>query len=732
MTDAHTNPDSGDTGLSSPEQAIERLRGTMDGVFRDLTGLAACMLPLLQALDWKGQTREIAEALPHFVTKIELVDVRNALVNLGFETAPSRLTLSKLDPRLTPFIFVPDTEEDEDDVLIVLAARAGSITVWQKGEIKNLSYAKARIDGTAYYISRRAETDKTAKPHIFGWFGHILGRFQNSIKMLFVVSMCSNLIGIAFPLFIMFIYDHVIRMQSMGTLPMIVLGVLLFMTADAALRYIRAKVIGFVAGRLDYILGTKTFERIFRLPPSYTERASVSVQLSRIKEFESIRDYFTGPLVGATIDLPFLIIALSVIGVMSGALVLVPLTTVAIYIALAVLMLPSSRQLKKESGAANAKRDDLMVEMLLTRKSLKQTAAETVWAERYRLASAEASKQKQRSENHEAALDAMCYAIQLLSGLAILGIGTLLVIDGTITIGALIATMMLTWKMLSPIQSAFLAYTKLDQILNSTRQLNTLMNLKTEGNSGKARHLIDHVEGDIAFDRVSFRYSAETDPALLGASFKVEKNTTVAITGSTSSGKTTIAKLMLGLYAPQGGVISIGGLDLRQIDPRDLRCKIGYAPQDLQFFYGTIEQNLRLAEPTATDNQIRRAVESMGLLEEIEALPEKFHTRINLSSNDQFAPGFLQRLNIARALVRDTPILLLDEPAQRLDHEGDAALIEQLKALHGTKTILMISHRPSHIRLADKAILMTKSMVEFEGSPEDVLKYAAAKTQARG
>jgi len=713
-------------GYTDPKDAIAQLRGTVDGVFQEMSGMASSLLPLLQALDWKGTTREIAEALPHFVSEIELVDLRNALVNLGFETYAKPLRLSQLDPRLAPFLFVTENPDGKEDVRVVLEAEGSHISLWHKGDISGLAFSEADIEGTAYYITRTEDRDVSEKPHIFGWTGRILGRFNRRIRMLFAVSLFSNVIGIAFPIFIMFIYDSVIRMHSIGTLPMLVLGVLMFLATDAALRYIRAKIIGFIAGRLDYILGSKTFERIFGLAPAYTERAAVSVQLARIKEFESIRDFFTGPLVGAAIDLPFVFIAVAVVAVLAGPLAFVPLATVLAYLGLALLLLPSSRQLKKEASAASGRRDDVMVETLLTRKSIKDTAAEGIWLERYRLASAEASRQRQRTENHETMMDALCHMIQMLSGLAILAWGTVLVINGAISIGALIATMILSWKMLAPIQSGFLAYTKFDQILGAVRQLNNLMSLRSEGNAGKARLLVNEIKGTIAFDRVSFRYTQETDPALLGATFRIEQNTTVAITGTTSSGKTTLVKLLLGLYQPQGGSISVGGLDLRQIDPRDLRCKIGYAPQDLQFFYGTIAQNMRLAEPTATDNEIERALRCVGLWDEIDRLPEKLKTRLNANANRDFDPGFLQRLNIARALLRDTPILMLDEPAQRLDYAGDAALIDHLRYLHGKKTIVMITHRPSHIWLADKVIVMNRGMVEFEGAPQDALEFNRA------
>ncbi len=389
-----------------------------------------------------------------------------------------------------------------------------------------------------------------------------------------------------------------------------------------------------------------------------------------------------------------------------------------------MIWLPTARQLTVESGKVSTEKEDLLVETLLNVRTIKELGAEDIWRDRYRLASAKAISSKRKSEVNSAVLDAVSHGLMMSSGIIILGLGTIGVLNGWLTIGALIASMILSWRILSPIQTAFLAYTKIDQIKRSLGQLNNLMMLQPEGNDGKSRLLFKNYDGDVVLNRVSFRYVADLDPALLGVSLKVPKNHMMTLMGPSGAGKSTILKLIAGLYLPQGGSVTIGGLDLRQVDPRDLRRKIAYVPQQPDIFYGTIAQNMRMADPLATDSILRTAAQQAGLLDLIEALPDGFQTRVGLGQHEDVAPGFMQRLSIARALVRDASILLLDEPAQALDFAGDASLVELLKSLKGKRTIVMVSHRPSHIRLSDSTVLLNRGVVEFAGAPDQALSLS--------
>ncbi len=704
--------------LSHEDFLASSLRETKDHKGRTLSGAASCIIPLLDALNWRGDKREIAEALPHFADAMDMVDLRNAFVALGFESHPDAIALRDLDERLLPCLY---QEEDHGLPFSVLAKGEKGLKLCRNGVSEWVDPDACEMKGQAYYFTQIGHAPILQEPHIWGWFGAALGRFKKSMYMLIAMSFFTNLIAVIFPLFIMFIYDRVIGSQSTQGLPLIVVGLLIFLSADVSLRIIRSRLLGFIAGRIDYLLGVATFDRILSLPPAYTESAAVSTQLSRLKEFESLRDFVTGSFAQVAFDAPFTLLFVFIIFSIAGPLAFVPVGTLFVFVLMGVFLVPRARQLSLESGKSSSEKENLLVETLLNMKAIKNSGVEGVWEERFRTSSSSSATLRSRIEVNNAVIEALSHAFMILSGMAILWFGTQSVLAGTLTVGALIATMILSWRILSPINASFQIYIKLDQVKKSIAQLNNLMRLKPEGNGGKSRLLSKNYEGHISLNRVSFRYSNEGDPALLGASLVVREGQTVTIIGPNSSGKSTVLKLIAGMYQPQGGNIAIGGLDLRQVDPRDLRQKIAYVPQQSDIFYGTIAQNLRLSEPLASDEKLRDAARQIGLLDQIEALPEGFNTRIGIGKTEEFAPGFMQRLSIARALVRDSSILLFDEPAQSLDRAGDQAFVALLQSLRGARTIVMVSHRPSHIKLSDSVVLVSKGVVEFQGAPDQAL-----------
>ncbi|MCG8098171.1 MAG: ATP-binding cassette domain-containing protein, partial [Candidatus Thiodiazotropha taylori] len=296
------------------------------------------------------------------------------------------------------------------------------------------------------------------------------------------------------------------------------------------------------------------------------------------------------------------------------------------------------------------------------------------------------------------------------------------VIAGSMSIGALIATMALIWRVLAPLQSAFLSFSRFEQVSKTIQQINQLMKLDVERHSGRSALMLTELKGRINIDRVSFRYGPNYDPALLGISIHVEPGEMLAIMGETGSGKSTLTKLIAGMYRPQAGSLSIDEFDIRQLNAMDLRRAIAYVPQNPHFFHGTVAQNLRLNNVLATDDELRQACSQAGILEEIERLPKGFDTRIGDNTTEHLPPGLTRGLSMARAFLRPAPIILLDEPGASLDIESDERFMQQIKKLKGTKTIIMVTHRPSHVRLADKVIVLDQGSEVFAGDPDKAIQ----------
>ena len=277
------------------------------------------------------------------------------------------------------------------------------------------------------------------------------------------------------------------------------------------------------------------------------------------------------------------------------------------------------------------------------------------------------------------------------------------------------------WRVLAPRQLAFRSATRLGQVRTGSRQINQLMQLTPERDPNRPVTQQRIFHGAVKFDRVSVRYNANANPALLGVSFAIEPGEILAITGPSGSGKSTILKLVAGLVQLQAGNVMVDGLDIRQLDPGELRRSIAYVPQRRVLFHGTVAQNLRFADPTASDEVIEQACRDADVLDEINAMAQGMDTRFGDHNIGKLPGGFQQLMVLARAYVRRAPLLLLDEPASNLDNDGDAALMKMLKKLRGLTTIIMVTHRPSHMRLADRRMYLDRGRVMLSGPPEDVI-----------
>ncbi len=698
------------------EPLAAAIRDDKLGDFRAASPLAACLMPLLTALKWRGSPRDIAEALPHVADTLDLVDLRNVLATLGYDSHGERTTPRALDARLLPCLFIPD----RGGALVLVERRNANYRAFDGTANEELTLAPSNCRGTAYYFTDTSVADSFAVDQSTGsWFAGIANRFRPTVYWLLCMTLMLNLLALAVPLFIMIVYDKVIGAHSVAALPYLAGGIIAAMVCDIGLRMIRARVIGGIAGRLDFILGAEAFGRILSLPPASTERATIGAQVSRLREFESVREFFSGPLANVALELPFAPLFLAVIAVLAGPVALVPACMIGAFALFGWFWLPGLRDAVAAASRARAERQSFLVESLSHLRTVKTAAAEPIWSDRFRVLSARAVTANLATARRSVILQTVAHMLMVLAGVAVLGWGTLRVLDGVMSMGALIATMALVWRVLAPLQAGFLAFSRLEQVKLGIRQINQLMQLQPERTSGKSALLGRSFGGRVVFDRTSYRYAADADLALLGVTFSTQPGELVAITGRNGSGKSTLLKLVAGLYHPQGGTVTIDGLDLRQVDPMELRRSIAYVPQSPSLFHGTIAQNLRLADPTASDEQLMSAVAEAGLMHTILDLPDGFDTRVG--DNAPLPYGFAQRLIIARALIRQAPILLLDEPATSLDEDGDRALMDLLERQKGRATIFMVSHRPSHIRLADNVIVLTNGIVQFDGRPDEVL-----------
>ncbi len=701
-------------------------KGPLDGL-RTATDLSACLLPLIEALGWRGDPRHIAEAIPHFSDSLDITDLANILANLGFRSRRMRARLDEIDSRLTPYLFVPDGRA----AIVVLGVEAGSLDVFDGETGVRTRIPPHRWHGEACFFEPVQGEAPGAKPREKAWFRGIIGRFRSLIGQVLGITLGLNLLALAIPLFVMAVYDRVVPTGSVVTLTYLAIGIAIALVSDVLLRAIRTRMLAFVGARLDNILGNAAFQRILFLPPSLTEGSTIGAQIARIKSFEAVREAFTGPLALVLLELPFAVLFVIVIGIIGGPVAFVPMAMIGLFALLGIVIGPIAHASVARMGRASSERQEFIVETLPSVRTIKHCGTESVWLERFRHLSADAAMAGFRNWQISSLVMTLSHVLMIGAGVATISFSVIQVLHGEMTLGALVASMILVWRVLAPLQTGFIAISRINQVRSGINQINALMSLRPERAPTAMKHPLRRMAGRVTFGRVSLRYKSDADPALVGVDFDVRPGEVVAIVGGNGSGKSTLLKLILGIYAPQAGSIQIDGRDIRQIDPIELRHAIAYAPQECQFFYGSIAQNLRLAHPLATDEDLRWAARKAGALDEILALEQGsgewrrtgFDVRIGDSASKQIPTSLQQRLNLARAYLKRAAIMLFDEPATGLDFDADRKFVEAVEAMKGRTTVFIVTHRPSHIHLADKIVWFENGHVVAAGPADEVKKH---------
>lgn len=688
------------------------------GGFTAASDLAACLLPLLTALRWRGDPRHVAEALPHFADTLDLTGLRNTLANLNYSSRFTRLSLHALDRRLMPCLFVPD----RGPAMVVLGYEEGGLRVFDgaRAEYRVLHNKPVGL-GTAYFFKAEEHDDQAARQAKRGWFWAVMDRFRPLVWQTLLVTFLSNLLMVVTPLFIMAVYDRVISTGSLSTLQYLLIGAAIALVGDALLKGIRARMIAYTGARLGHIIGNAVFQRILGLAPSFTERATIGAQVARLKDFENVREFFTGPLAMVSFEMPFILIHITVIAVLGGWLALVPAGMIVIMAGLGLALFPIVKNRVASAARLDSKRQEFVVEALSKTRALKRIGAEATWSRRYRELSAEAGMAGYRAGQMSGVMAALAHGVTMLAGTATLGLGVLQVLAGNMSVGGLIAAMILVWRVLAPIQTAFLLTTQFEQIRASIRQIDGLMKLKGERDPDARVVPLPRFKGRVTFARVSIRYSNDADPALVGVSFQVEPGEVVAVIGPNGCGKSTLLKLIAGLYNPQAGNVRLDGVDIRQLDPLELRHGISYVPQVCKLYFGSIAQNLRLANPTASDIELYWACRQAEVLDDILALPEGFDTRVGDGRVEHLSSSLAQRISLARAYLKRAGIMLFDEPYNGLDFAGDRAFMKAVESMRGQTTVFMVTHRPSHLKIADRILLLDGGYLRLAGPRDEVL-----------
>lgn len=681
--------------------------------------LGHCLMPLLTALGWSGSRRQLTQALPHLVDELDLSYFLGTLSNLGYKAAFIGQGFKGFDTRFLPCLWLPAAEPA---MLILEALPDGRYRAFESQTLRE-TVLNGLPTGKGELVFFRAEkndaVDFQHEATKGAWITELFWSFRWHAALVFVITLLVTLLGITPSLFVRSIFDTVLPSADVSIEGYLVFGVILALALASVLSFVRSRVLAYIGGRIDYLLGKAAFDRIIRLPAQQTRTVSVSRQIVRIRGLEQLREIFLGPLSLLAFDLPAVILIWAVILFINPSVAFLLLGVMVLFGLLISVSRPWVDRFAEESGTRFNKRYEFTDEALGAMRFLRFAGARQIWDARFRSLSAHAAIGSYEEQQMRDRVEATARFLSSLTGIGVLFFSAYLVMQGKISGGTVLATMILTWRLISPIQGVFVTLSSWSRISGTIRQINNLMKLPTESDNNSIDKTFVQ-QGEVHLQRISFRYAAHLDPALLGLSFSIPAKGFLGITGPDGAGKSTLLSLVARIYLPQAGAIRIDGVDTRQMDVEQLRSAISYMPQQCDLFYGTIAQNLRLAYPAASDEDVRWAMQMAGLENEIARLPQGINTRISNSLADQLSNGFKQRLSLARTMLKPAPIVLMDEPGNGMDDEGEAALVRCMAWLKGKATLVVVTPRPSHLRMTDYILYLEAGNMTARGTYADI------------
>lgn len=552
------------------------------------------------------------------------------------------------------------------------------------------------------------------------WFWGVVSRFWSNYSHVALAAFIVNTLALASPLFTMNVYDRVVPNGATASLAALAIGLTIAILFDFVLRTVRSRIIDMTGKKIDVVLAANIFEHVQSVKMAQRP-ASVGILANQMRDFDSVRDFFTSGTVVAATDLLFALLFVAVLFMIAGPLAWIPIVVLPVMIGVGLLIQQPLDRAMRRLQAESAARHGVLVEALAGMETVRAIGAEprmqTAW-ERSIAATARSSEDVHFWASM--ALTASGTAQQVTSLLMVV-IGVFLVINGEITVGALVASTMLAGRVLAPISSIATVITRATQTLISLKAIDRVMHLERERPPNRTYVARRIEQGAIAFENVTFRYPNAAENALEKVSFKIASGERVGIIGRVGSGKTTVGRLMVGFYEPQDGRVLVDGIDLRQYDPADLRAGIGFVLQDTDLFYGKLRDNITFGKPSATDEEMLAAARLAGVESFIAGHPLGYEMPI-AEGGSSLSGGQKQAIGLARVLIRKPKVVFLDEPTAHFDVRSEAEFLERLKSLAQQQlTVIISTHRLSLLSFVDRLLLFERGRLLADGPRDKVI-----------
>lgn len=577
----------------------------------------------------------------------------------------------------------------------------------------------ARYEGRLLTVASRASLVAELAKFDFSWFVPALVKYRKLILEVLVVSLFLQLFALVTPLFFQVVMDKVLVHHAMTTLTVITVGLVVITLFNVVLAGLRTYVFAHTTSRIDVELGARLFRHILALPLAYFESRRVGDTIARVRELENIRNFLTGQTLTSVLDLLFTFVFLAVMFLYSGWLTLIVVISLPLYAIWSAAITPALRARLNEKFVRGADNQSFLVETIAGIGTVKATAVDPRMVRTWDNQLAGYVSAGFRVTHLANIGQQGVQLLQKLVTVAILYWGAQMVIHGTLSVGQLIAFTMLAGQVSMPIVRLAQLWQDFQQVGISMERMGDILNTRTE--AGGSRVALPPIKGRITFENLSFRYRPDTAEVLVGISFDIQPGEVVGIVGRSGSGKSTLTKLVQRLYVPERGRILVDGTDLALADPAWLRRQLGVVLQENFLFNRSVRENIALIDPGMPMERVLRAAQLAGAHDFIVELPEGYDTVVG-EHGTSLSGGQRQRIAIARALIADPRILIFDEATSALDYESERAVMANMRAICRGRTVLIIAHRLSTVRHANRIVVVDKGRIVESGAPDELLR----------
>ena len=649
-----------------------------------------------------------------------------AAARAGLTARIARRKLSDLRPGLLPVILML---QDKQACLLLEWTEDGQARVrfpesGESGDVITQEALEALFAGVVFFVRpvfkfdpRTPATGELKSKH---WFWSVVFQNWRLYRDSLLAALLINIFALAMPMFSMTVYDRVVPNRAEETLWVLAIGVLLMMVFDTMLRTLRAYILDTAGKRIDVTLSARIMERVLGLRMA-DRPASVGSFAANLRAFESVRDFVASATITALVDLPFVLVFFLALIWISPWLTLPPLVCIILLVVASLITQRKMQELVEVSSRATSQRNATLVESLVGIETIKFMVAESSfqrkWEQNTIFLAQTSTKLKLLSNGTMNFAQAMQQLVSVTSVI----VGVYLLMANQISMGAIIAASMLAGRAMAPFGQIAGLLLQYHSAKSGLASVDTHMKQQPERSEDSSYLHRSGFQGLIEFKNVSFTYPGQQQAVLSKVSFKIHAGEKVAFIGRVGSGKSTIQRLILGLHQPSEGAILIDGIDARQIDPAELRRAAGFVSQDVSLFYGTLKDNIALGAPFADDQDILAAADIAGVTEFANRHPKGFDMAIG-ERGESLSGGQRQAVGIARAVLNDSPMLLLDEPSSAMDHQSEDALKSRLRRFATGKTMILVTHRTSLLELIDRLIVIDNGQIVADGPKAQVVE----------